>query len=48
MASPKLPRLNPRRPQICPGRSADLEETEGMSTQTEELGDLLIRHIYGN
>ena len=32
-------------PQIYPGRSADVEETEGMSTPTEERGDLLIRNI---
>ena len=33
-------------PQIYPGRSADVEETEGMSTPTEERGDLLIRNIW--
>ena len=33
-------------PQIYPGRSADVEETEGMSTPTEECGDLLIMNIF--
>ena len=33
-------------PQIYPGRSADVEETEGVSTPTEERGDLLIRNIW--
>ena len=33
-------------PLIHPGRSADVEETEGMSTSTEERGDLLIRNIW--
>ena len=32
-------------PQIYPGRSADVEETEGMSTPTEERGDLLKRDL---
>ena len=35
-------------PQIYPGRSADVEETEGMSTLTEERGDLLIRNIWNH
>ena len=30
---------------IYPGRSADIEETEGMSTPTEERGDLLVKII---
>ena len=33
-------------PQIYPGRSADDKETEGISTPTEERGDLLIRNIW--
>ena len=33
-------------PQICSDRSADDEKTEGMSTSTDELGDLLIRNIW--
>ena len=33
-------------PQIYPGRIADGEETEGMSTPTEERGDLLIRNLW--
>ena len=33
-------------PQIYPGRSSDVEETEGASTQTEERGDLLIRNLW--
>ena len=33
-------------PQIYPGRSGDVEETEGMSTTTEERGDLLIRNLW--
>ena len=32
-------------PQIYPGRSSDVEETEGMSTQTEECGGILIRNL---
>ena len=32
-------------PQIFPGCSAHVEETERMSTPTEERGDLLIRDI---
>ena len=35
-------------PQIHPGRCADVEETEGMSTPTEGRGDILIRNISGN
>ena len=30
-------------PQIYPGRNVAVDETEGMSTPTEERGDLLIR-----
>ena len=33
-------------PQIYPSRSAAVEETEGMSTPTEERGDLLIRNLW--
>ena len=33
-------------PQIYPGRSADVEETEGMYAPTEERGDLAIRNIW--
>jgi hypothetical protein len=32
-------------PQIYPGRSVDIEETEGMYTPTEERGNLLIRNL---
>ena len=35
-------------PQIYPGRSADDEETEGMSAPTKECGDLQIRNICGS
>ena len=31
-------------PQISTGRSADVEENEGLPTPTEERGDLLIKH----
>ena len=34
------------KPQIHPSRSADVEVTEGMSTPTEERGDLLIRNLW--
>ena len=34
------------KPQINPGRSRDVEETEGMSTPTEESTDLLIRNLW--
>ena len=34
------------KPQIYQGRSADVEETEGMSTPTEERGDLLILNLW--
>ena len=30
------------------GRSADVEETEGMSTPTEERGDILITNIWNH
>ena len=33
-------------PQVYPGRSADVEETEGMSTPREERCDLLLRNIW--
>ena len=33
-------------PQSYPGRSADVEETEGTSTSAEERGDLLIRNLW--
>ena len=33
-------------PQISPGRSADVEETEGMSTPALERGDLQIRNLW--
>ena len=33
-------------PQIYPARSADVEETDRMSTSTEERGDRLIRNIW--
>ena len=33
-------------PQISPGRSADVDETEGMSTPTEERGDPQIRDLW--
>ena len=33
-------------PQIYLGRSADVEETEDMSTPTEERGDLQIRNLW--
>ena len=33
-------------PQIYPSRSADVEETEGMYTPTEERGDLAIRNLW--
>ena len=32
--------------QIYPGHSADVEKTEGMSTPTEDRGDLLIRKLW--
>ena len=35
-------------PQIYRGRSTNVEETEEMSTPTEEHGDLLIRNIWKN
>ena len=34
------------KPQIYPGRSGDAEETKGISTLTEEQGDLRIRNIW--
>ena len=33
-------------PQIYPGRSADVEETKGMSTSTDERGNLQTRNIW--
>ena len=33
-------------PQIYPGRSSNVEETEGMSTPAEERGDLLVRFLW--
>ena len=33
-------------PKIYPSRIADVEENEGMSTPTEEGGDLLTRNIW--
>ena len=33
-------------PQIYPGRSADVKEAEGISTPTEERGDLLTRNLW--
>ena len=41
-----IPAVVLNEPQIYPGRSADVEETEGMSRPTEERGDLLIRSIW--
>ena len=32
---------------IYPGRSGVVEETKGISTPTEKLGDLLSRNIHG-
>ena len=44
--SPKKTSVVRDKPQINPGRSADVEDTEGMSTPTEESGDLLIRNLW--
>ena len=41
-----IPSIVRDEPQIYPGRSADVEETEGMSTPKEERGDLFIRNIW--
>ena len=43
MTKALIPSVVRDEPQIYPSRSADVEETEGMSTTTEERGDLLIR-----
>ena len=41
-----IPSVVSDEPHIYPGRSADVEETEGKSSLTEERGDLLLRIIW--
>ena len=40
-----LPPVVREETQIYPGRSADVEETEGMAKPTEECGDLLLENL---
>ena len=42
----RIPSVVRDEPQIYPGRSADVDETEGMSTRAEERGDLLMMNIW--